>query len=429
MMQEKVVRKKFQVFISSTSDDLKEERKIAIEAILDAGHIPAGMEIFKGGGEKWETIQKWIDDSDIYVLILGGRYGSTDKQTNLSYTQLEYEYAQMKKIPMFSIVLSDSLLERKAKEIGEENVYEKGNVELYKRFKSTVLTPTAKIVDWKEQIATTIHSHLNSIINDPAYRLIGWARADSNINNFHALSDEDADNAFEMIFNEVLSRRYPVDIDELSKINSRNWLERLNINGLLDSFRRRIELEPMKTDSNMIKVTITNIIKYQYLRDGYQQFGISFKATKQQANSFKIEQLLIDEDNFTDQMECIIEKESNRGQFMYKVSSKSAMPIKQLPCNIYYKCSYICPALDFYQSHRLVFPCEDFYVTVVLKNMDERFSVVASTFSALSTTQSDDFKASELRNYGDCDLSLPKWSMPGAGYVVTLKNKSENNHA
>ena len=85
MMQEKVVRKKFQVFISSTSDDLKEERKIAIEAILDAGHIPAGMEIFKGGGEKWETIQKWIDDSDIYVLILGGRYGSTDKQTNLSY--------------------------------------------------------------------------------------------------------------------------------------------------------------------------------------------------------------------------------------------------------------------------------------------------------------------------------------------------------
>lgn len=114
MMQEKVVRKKFQVFISSTSDDLKEERKIAIEAILDAGHIPAGMEIFKGGGEKWETIQKWIDDSDIYVLILGGRYGSTDKQTNLSYTQLEYEYAQMKKIPMFSIVLSDSLLERKA---------------------------------------------------------------------------------------------------------------------------------------------------------------------------------------------------------------------------------------------------------------------------------------------------------------------------
>lgn len=45
---------------------------------------------------------------------------------------------------MFSIVLSDSLLERKAKEIGEENVYEKGNVELYKRFKSTVLTPTAK---------------------------------------------------------------------------------------------------------------------------------------------------------------------------------------------------------------------------------------------------------------------------------------------
>ena len=43
------MNKKIQVFISSTYTDLIEERQAAVEAILDAGHIPAGMELFKAG--------------------------------------------------------------------------------------------------------------------------------------------------------------------------------------------------------------------------------------------------------------------------------------------------------------------------------------------------------------------------------------------
>lgn len=43
--------KKLQVFISSTYIDLKDERQAAVESILDAGHIPAGMELFKAGDE------------------------------------------------------------------------------------------------------------------------------------------------------------------------------------------------------------------------------------------------------------------------------------------------------------------------------------------------------------------------------------------
>lgn len=40
------MKKKYQIFISSTYQDLKEERQAAVEAILKAGHIPAGMELF-----------------------------------------------------------------------------------------------------------------------------------------------------------------------------------------------------------------------------------------------------------------------------------------------------------------------------------------------------------------------------------------------
>lgn len=41
------MNRKFQVFISSTFTDLIEERQAAVSAILTAGHIPAGMELFK----------------------------------------------------------------------------------------------------------------------------------------------------------------------------------------------------------------------------------------------------------------------------------------------------------------------------------------------------------------------------------------------
>ena len=45
------LRKRLQVFVSSTYTDLKEERQAAVEAILTAGQIPAGMELFTAGDE------------------------------------------------------------------------------------------------------------------------------------------------------------------------------------------------------------------------------------------------------------------------------------------------------------------------------------------------------------------------------------------
>ena len=96
------MNKKLQVFVSSTYTDLIEERQAAVEAILDAGHIPAGMELFKAGNKsQLETIYKWIDDSDVYILILGGRYGSIEEISGKSYIQLEYEYAVKKKYAIF----------------------------------------------------------------------------------------------------------------------------------------------------------------------------------------------------------------------------------------------------------------------------------------------------------------------------------------
>src|SRR5262252_3931543 len=102
------VKKRLQVFVSSTFNDLKNERQAAVEAILSAGHIPAGMELFAAGDEsQMEVIKQWIDESDVYLLILGGRYGSIESKSGKSYTQLEYDYALSKSKPLFACVITD----------------------------------------------------------------------------------------------------------------------------------------------------------------------------------------------------------------------------------------------------------------------------------------------------------------------------------
>ena len=53
--------KKYQVFISSTYLDLIDERQAAVEAILKAGHIPAGMELFTASNKsQWDIIKNGL---------------------------------------------------------------------------------------------------------------------------------------------------------------------------------------------------------------------------------------------------------------------------------------------------------------------------------------------------------------------------------
>jgi len=52
-------------------------------------------------------IRSIIDDSDYYLIILGGRYGTLEKNINKSYTHLEYEYAVKTGKPTIALLHSD----------------------------------------------------------------------------------------------------------------------------------------------------------------------------------------------------------------------------------------------------------------------------------------------------------------------------------
>ncbi len=84
---------RYQVFISSTFDDLEKERKILAQTLLKKGCFPAGMEWFPAvDEEQFEYIKQVIDDTDYYVIVLGGLYG-TIAPDGKSYTEKEYDYA------------------------------------------------------------------------------------------------------------------------------------------------------------------------------------------------------------------------------------------------------------------------------------------------------------------------------------------------
>ena len=102
------MKKKYQVFVSSTYLDLKEERMMITQALLESDCIPAGMELFSVSGKRtWDVIKNVIDDSDYYLLVLAGKYGSIDKNTQMSYTEMEYEYAKSINKPILAFLYND----------------------------------------------------------------------------------------------------------------------------------------------------------------------------------------------------------------------------------------------------------------------------------------------------------------------------------
>lgn len=173
-------KKKLQVFVSSTYADLLEERQAAVEAILTAGHIPAGMELFAAGDEsQMNVIKRWIDESDVFLLILGGRYGSIESKSQKSYIHLEYEYAIEQAKPLFAVVITEDYIEDKVKKFGTK-VMETDHPQKLKEFRTMVLTRMVKF--WRDP--RDIKLAILETVAEFSHRseLVGWIPGTEAIN-------------------------------------------------------------------------------------------------------------------------------------------------------------------------------------------------------------------------------------------------------
>lgn len=164
--------KKYQVFVSSTYEDLQEERKVVMESLLQMNCFPVGMEYFNASDEsQWEVIKQLIDECDYYVLIVAGRYGSVEESTGKSYTQKEFEYAVSKGVPVISFLHKDPNSLPKSKTEQNRELEEK-----LEAFKDEVQKRLCKFWTTSDNLASQVVLSLNSLIKSKPR--VGWVKAD-----------------------------------------------------------------------------------------------------------------------------------------------------------------------------------------------------------------------------------------------------------
>lgn len=169
---------RYQVFVSSTYEDLREERQHATQTILEAGSFPSGMELFPASDEtQWELIKRVIEESDYYIVIVGGKYGSIGP-SGKSYTEMEYDYAVEKNVPVLGFVKTG--LDDLPSKLVEQNS-ERRN--LLDSFRDKVLSRTCRKFRDPLELGMVV---MKSLMHEARVRpRTGWVRADQ------ARSEED----------------------------------------------------------------------------------------------------------------------------------------------------------------------------------------------------------------------------------------------
>lgn len=201
------MQKKYQIFISSTYNDLKEERAATAKAILHIHHFPIGMEHFNADSfEQWAVIKDAIDATDYYVLILGKRYGSvisSGEDEGISYTEKEYNYAVSRGIPVLAFIKSDNAFFNDESFEEDEEKAKKQEAFIFK-------VKNSHTVEWFEnyyELASLVVASLHIAMEK--YNRPGWVREDLRFDGDDCFDEDDW---FEPVRDyEFCSPRIPAD--------------------------------------------------------------------------------------------------------------------------------------------------------------------------------------------------------------------------
>lgn len=184
--------KRYQVFVSSTYADLREERHRVIQALMEMDCIPSGMELFPAADEEqWQFIKRVIDDCDYYLLIIGGRYGSTTSE-GISYTEKEYDYAIGKGMKVLAFLHAN--LEEIPMGKSEVDPELRGRLKAFRE--KAAANRLVKLWNTGSELPGLVALSLSKTIK--TYPAIGWVRGDqatnpellNEINDLRKIKDE-----------------------------------------------------------------------------------------------------------------------------------------------------------------------------------------------------------------------------------------------
>ncbi|MES2491114.1 MAG: DUF4062 domain-containing protein [Pseudomonadota bacterium] len=208
--------KRYQIFVSSTYTDLKDERQGVMQALMELDCIPAGMELFPAADEEqFNFIKKVIDDSDYYLLLIGGRYGSTTAD-GISYTEMEFDYAVSKGLKVIALIH------------GEPNNIPFGKSESDAELRQRLENFKEKVMDgrlvkfWKNtsELPGLVALSVSRAIK--TYPAVGWARATSMPNEQMLIENRELQKQNENLKQSVreLKQKKAIAVPDIADLNS-----------------------------------------------------------------------------------------------------------------------------------------------------------------------------------------------------------------
>lgn len=407
--------KKYQIFISSTYEDLKEERSEVVATILKSNHFPIGMEMFSADNiEQWEQIKRTIDSSDYYILIIKRRYGSVT-QEGISYTEKEYNYAREKKIPILAFIVGQNAIIAN-KDI--EDIPEK--MLLLNKFTERV-KHNNPCDFWNNtyQLCTQVNQALQKQFN--TNERAGWVKSDTtNMNQrIEKVNEETILQAKKLAEYEIIRRNEDIRLayDFLDNIEER-IIHSIKKQTYIDNFNREIVLAIQEND---LKVSITTRIEFLNVKEGINYYSANPRfETFEQAQSYKHEEFSINRLDYTTKIISEIEETNANRQFPYMVKNQFPL-VYDNNILVVHKTSHIVPINQFFHVYQLVFPCRSFLTTVLLKNnVDNSYRLRTGTFSSYNVHTYEKYTP-EYRRDDVNTITIGKWSLPGSGYTMTLQ--------
>jgi hypothetical protein len=103
------IKQSVPVFVSSTYEDLIPYRNEVQRVLVRLEQIVKGMEYFGSNPKKpLDVCLETVKSCKVFVGIIGMRYGSVEKETKKSFTQLEYEEAKKNRIPILIYIIDEN---------------------------------------------------------------------------------------------------------------------------------------------------------------------------------------------------------------------------------------------------------------------------------------------------------------------------------
>ncbi|PNE04304.1 hypothetical protein A15D_00083 [Alcanivorax sp. MD8A] len=164
--------KRYQVFISATYPDMQGARQALMLPMIEHGMIPTGLDSAAADGNTLlPVIQKLIETSDYFILVVGGRYGHLSPM-GLSEIHREYIFAATKRKPIVAFIHDNpDMLEADQREATRDGQVRRDDF-------VRLLEEKVPSFRWTTEanLAELAHKVIPNLMRE--HRTPGWVRAD-----------------------------------------------------------------------------------------------------------------------------------------------------------------------------------------------------------------------------------------------------------